>query len=93
MMGRTIEDLNKLTTEELGIGVEFAESVLMQPDEVNDVLTDIDINPITEDVLVHSTSDDDTVITIITSDYPEYVPYVLLKESEDGEVLFKKDFR
>jgi hypothetical protein len=94
IMPRTILDLNKIASDELGIEVEFAESHEFHPEEVNELLEEEELKPFTENILVHSCSNEDnTITTILTGFYPEYEPYVLLKEDEDGKVLFKKDFR
>jgi hypothetical protein len=94
-MSRNItNELNKLATEQLGFKVELGESFLFTQDEANDIIEDYDIKPVVDDVLVHSgTNDDDTITTIITSDYPEYIPYIIIHQDEDDRIITVKDLR
>jgi hypothetical protein len=83
---RTFKDNNemsKFASEELGIEVEFAESVTYSPDEIEEV---VEKNP-GQDMLAHSAMLDDnvTAITLITTDYPEYKAWALMVEDIDKE--------
>jgi anti-sigma regulatory factor (Ser/Thr protein kinase) len=89
-MSRTIKDLNKFASEKLGFDVQFAESVEYAPEEVMDILEEVEL---TENVLVHASgNDDDTITMLITTNFPEYNYIALLIDNGTGEFTHKELF-
>jgi hypothetical protein len=79
---RDINDLNEFATLKLGYMITFAESTLFAPEEIEE---SVGKKPET-DMLVHaSTSDINDTVMLITTDYPEYKPWALLVQDEEGE--------
>jgi hypothetical protein len=78
-------EMSKFASEELGLEVEFAESVTYSPEEIEDV---VEKNP-GQDMIAHSTilDDDVTTVTLITTDYPEYKAWALMVEDIDKEEI------
>ena len=86
-MSKTIKDLEEFAAEKLGYDIVFQESISMEPQEVEHLITTDE-----KSVLVNSTYDDDKEITIsmISTPHPEYRPIALIIQDMEGEVQRKE---